>query len=389
MKIGIDIRCLVEGRRTGVEEYTINLLNNLFEIDKKNRYVLFLNSFRKSRAEVEEFKKYKNVSVKIFRYPNKLINFLFWYFHWPKIDQMLGGVDVLFFPNIIFGAWSRKTKLLLTIHDLSFERYQETFSWKRRLWHIFINPKKLCQDARKIIAVSDSTKNDLAELYGIAENKIKTIYSAVSENYMPINRNDSKLIEVKEKYNLPFKFILYLGTIEPRKNIAGIVRAYDYLRKLNYPELAKFKLVIAGASGWKQEKIFTEIRNSPFGSDIIFAGYIHDDDKPAVYNLASVFVYPSFFEGFGFPPLEAMKSGTPVITSNSSSFPEIVGKAAIMIDPDKPDEIGEALRQILLDKNLQEKLRNDGFEQAKIFSWRKTAQDFLGIIQELSAKNKS
>ncbi|MCX6765967.1 MAG: glycosyltransferase family 1 protein [Candidatus Moranbacteria bacterium] len=384
MRIGIDIRCLVEGRHTGVEEYTINLLHHLFAIDKKNRYVLFLNSFRKPNFDFSEFAEYKNVSVKKFNYPNKLLNFLFWYFDWPKIDRLIGGTDVMFFPNIIFSAWSKKSKAVFTIHDLSFERYPETFSAKRRLWHVFINPKKICGKADRIISVSDSTKNDLQEIYEIPEGKIKTIYNGVSGKFSPIDRNNSKLVIVKEKYKLPYKFVLYLGTIEPRKNIIGVIRAYNQLRKLNHPELERHKLVIAGASGWKQKQIFEEIGKSPFQSDIIFAGFIDDKDKPAVYNLASLFVYPSFFEGFGFPPLEAMSCGIPVIASNNSSFPETVGSAGVMTDPDKPDEIYRAMKEILLDKKLQEQFREKGIAQVRKFDWRKTAQEFLKIIQSLN-----
>lgn len=367
-----------------MEEYTINLLRNLFSVDKKNTYVLFFNSFKRPKVNLSEFEKYKNVSIKIYRYPNKLLNFLFWYFGWPKIDKLIGGTDVIFSPNIIFSAWSKKTKAVFTIHDLSFERCPETFSAKRRLWHMLINPKKLCRSADKIISVSDSTKNDLREIYQISEAKIKTIYSGISESFKIINRNDPKLIEVKNKYNLPYKFILYLGTIEPRKNIIGIIRAYNQFRKINHSELNAYKLVIAGASGWKQEQIFKEIKNSPFKNDIIFSGFIDDEDKPAIYNLASLFIYPSFLEGFGFPPLEAISCGVPVITSNNSSFPEITGRAGTMIDPDRPDEIFQAMKNILLDKNLRENLIKKGLEQAKKFNWQKTAREFLEVMQNLN-----
>lgn len=383
MRIGIDIRCLAEGRRTGVEEYAINLLENLFAIDKKNKYVLFLNSFRRSGINTKNLTKHKNVSIRCFRYPNKLLNLFFWYLDWPKIDKMLGGVDVIFFPNIIFGAWSKNVKAIFTVHDLSFERYPQTFSLKRRLWHVFINPGKLCRKADKIITVSQSSKNDITDFYGVENNKINVISSAVSQKFFVMDRNNPKLIEVKKKYGLPYKFVLYLGTIEPRKNIIAIVRAYNQLCKVKHPELEKYKLVIAGAPGWKKKKIFDEIKNSPYRKDIILAGYICDEDKPALYNLASLFVYPSFFEGFGFPPLEAMNCGVPVIVSNMSSLPEVIGGAGIMVDPDKPDEIFQAMREILLNRELREKLRIKGFEQAKKFTWEKTAWNFLAIIQDL------
>lgn len=382
MRIGIDIRCLTRGRRTGVEEYTINLLENLFCLDNKNEYILFLNSFKEPAADLAWIEKYPNVKLKLFRFPNKLLNLFFWYCHWPKIDKILGGLDMFFMPNINFVALSEEVKLLLTIHDLSFEYYPETFSWKRRLCHFFINPKKLAQRANKIIAVSESTQNDLADIYKINKEKIRIIYNGLSDNFCTINRNDFKLIKTKEKYKLPYNFIFYLGTIEPRKNIVGLIRAYNNLRRIKHPHLEKYKLVIAGYEGWKTKQIFSEIEKSPFRRDIIFTGFIRDANKPAVYNLASLFIYPSFFEGFGFPPLEAMKCGVPVITPNNSVFPETVGSAGVLIDPDKPDEIFQATKSILLNRDLQKELIEKGLKHSKKFNWKKTAEEFSAVLKE-------
>lgn len=383
MRIGVDLRCLQEGRKGGVAEYALSLLTKLLEIDRQNRYVFFLNSFGGQEVDLGDLPAYANVEIKTFRYPNKILNLFFWYLHWPKIDRMLGGTDVLFFPNINFASWSSKAKAILTVHDLSFERYPETFSWKRRLWHFFVDPKRLAKKADRIIAVSGSTKDDLEVSYGVDASKIKTIYSAVADGFQVMDRNDLNLAKIAKKYNLPYKFILYLGTIEPRKNIIAIVRAYNQLRSLNDPELDRHKLVIAGTVGWKSEKIFSEIRLSPFADDIILTGTVDEDDLPAVYNLSSLFVYPSFFEGFGFPPLEAMACGVPVIASNNSSLPEVVGDAGILIDPDKPDEIFEAMKEVLQNRELSDKLRSKGLEQAKRFSWQKTAEKFLESINAL------
>jgi len=383
MKIGIDIRCLSEGRRTGVEEYTLNLLDKIFKEDIKNSYVLFLNSWKEPKVDLSCFRKYKNIEIKSTHFPNKILNLLFWYFNWPKVDKLLGGVDLFFMPNINFVALTGETKLLLTIHDLSFEYYPETFSLKRRLWHIFINPRRLIKRANKILAVSQSTKNDLVNFYKISSNKIEVVYNGVAENFGKVDRNDPKLLEVKDKYRLPFNFILFLGTFEPRKNIISIVRAYEMLREENNSELDKFKLVIAGSDGWKSKDIRENIKNSKYSQDIHLIRFIEDEDKIFVYNLASLFVYPSFFEGFGLPPLEAMKCGVPVIVSNNSSLVETVGSGGMLIDADKPDEIALAAKEILLNRNIQEALVSNRITQVQKFSWSKSAKRFIEIVNSM------
>jgi len=297
---------------------------------------------------------------------------------------MVGGADIFFMSNIIFGGVSRKSKLIITMHDLSFDRYPETFSWKRRLWHMFINPKKICQKADKIIAVSESTRNDISKVYGINEAKIKMIHSGIADKFCVLDRNNEGLIRTKERYGLPYKFILYLGTIEPRKNIVGIVRAYNDLQKWaeknKKEEILKYKLIIAGSRGWLSEKIFREISKSESKESIGVLNFIEEEDKEFILNLASLFVYPSLFEGFGFPPLEAMACGVPVIASNNSSLPEIVGNGGCLIDPDKPDEIFQAMKEILTDISFRDSLVAKGLSQAKKFNWSSSAENFLKMV---------
>ena len=387
MRIGIDVRCLAEGRRTGVEEYTLNFLDNLFSLDTRNEYVLFFNSFKNSKVDFSWLEKYPNVSLRKFRFPNKVLNFLLWYLNWPKLDKLIGGADIFFMPNIGFGSVSKGSKLIVTMHDLSFERYPETFSWKRRLWHMFINPKRICQQADRIIAVSESTKNDIVKTYGIDETRIRIIYSGISEKFCVLDRNNYGLIRTKEKYGLPYKFILYLGTIEPRKNIVGIVRAYGELQKWaeknKQEEILKYKLIIAGSRGWLSEKIFREISKSESKENIGVLNFVEEEDKEFVLNLAALFVYPSFFEGFGFPPLESMACGVPVVASNNSSLPEVVGNGGILIDPGKPDEIFQAMREILNNGELKGNLVSKGLAQSKKFSWKKAAEEFLKMINRM------
>lgn len=382
MRIGIDIRCLAEGKRTGVEEYTLALLSGLFKRCPENEYILFFNAWKKT-PDFSWATKYPNVTVKMFHFPNKLLNFSLWYLRFPKLDTLVGGTDIFFLPNLNFAAVSHKTKLVVTAHDLSFELFPDTFSLKRRIWHFFIHFKRLVLSADRVMAVSESTKNDLIDYYGVPKEKITVIYSGIGEQFHTMSHNDTDLIRVQEKYHLPYRFILSLATLEPRKNIPALISAYDALQAQGHPTLSKYSLVIAGTRGWKYEETFAAIAHSPYKDKIILPGFIADEDKTALYNLASIFVYPSFYEGFGFPPLEAMACGVPVIASHSSSLPEIMGDAGILIDPYQPDELFQALKQTLLDPVLTDTLHKKSQVRAKNFRWEKTVQETISLFHSL------
>ena len=373
MKIGIDVRCLSEGKRTGVEEYTLALLQELFRTDRENEYILFFNAWKETALDFSWATQYPNVTLRVFRFPNKLLNFCLWYLQFPKLDRLLGGTEVFFLPNLNFAAVSQETKLVVTSHDVSFELFPETFSWKQRLWHFLVNFRRLAKRADRIIAVSQSTKDDLVSQYRLPADTITVIPSGIGAQFYLFNRNDSELMRVKEKYHLPYRFILYLGTFEPRKNIIAIIRAYEALMQLHHPALHKYELVLAGAAGWKSQDVYDAIAVSPYQEKIRLPGFIEDGDKAVLYNLASVFVYPSLYEGFGFPPLEAMACGVPVITAHSSSLPEVVGAAGIMVDPYQPDELFQALKNVLLDPTLCHALRQSGLKQKEHFTWKKSA----------------
>ncbi|MDO8668027.1 MAG: glycosyltransferase family 1 protein [bacterium] len=399
MKIGIDIRTLMDARYSGVSEYTYSLIKEILKLDNNNEYRFFYNSFGDC-PNIPEFKE-KNVELVKYNYPNKVLNYLFFkFFNLPEIDKGL-GVDIFFMPHINFIGLSGTAKRLITVHDLSFLKYPEFFSWRKNFWHRMVNVRKLVKRFDAVVAVSENTKRDLIELCGVDENRIKVIYAGVGEEYRKIfnfqfsifnenfksqflnlNTDERKLLEIKQKYNLPDKFILYLGTVEPRKNVEGIIRAYNELRIMNY-ELREYKLVIAGGKGWKSKKIYQERESSEYKDDIKFLDYVDSEDKVYLYNLASVFIYPSFYEGFGLPPLEAFASGLPVVTSYASSLSEVAGDAALMVDPYNISDLARALKEILTDENLRNKLIERGLEQAKKFSWRKTADEYLEVLKNL------
>jgi len=362
MKIGIDIRSLMEEQYSGVSEYIINLLNHLFTIDSTNEYILFYNSHKK--VVVPKFN-FPNVKIIKFNYPNKFLNLSLRYLKLPKIDKMLGGIDIFFMPNLKFFSLNSNVKLIVTMHDLSFASYPFFFNFKSRLFLKLLNPKKVCQKSKTIISVSENTKKDLINIYKINEEKIKVIYSGLSDNYQPI-QDVSKINTVKQKYNLPEKFILYLGNVEKRKNIHSIISAFNKLDNQDY------KLIIAGKG-----KMYNQEEK------IRFIGYVDANDKPVLYTLAKLFIYPSFYEGFGFPPLEAMACGTPVICSHASSLPEVIGQAAITIDPYNINEIKRAIELLISDEDLYQEMKSIGFNQAKIYNWQNSAKQLLNAFQNI------
>ncbi len=385
MTIGIDLRAVGQGKYSGVEEYALNLLNALFSIDSKNKYLLF-SSGRSISGRYLDFsqkakEKNSNIDLCHYSFPNRILNVSFKLFSWPKIDKLMNEADVVFEPNINLLPLF-KAKKVVTFHDLSFEKYSNFFSAKQIFWHNFVNPKKLAKEADSIIAVSESTKNDLVEIYGIPENKIRVVYSGISKPR--IMNYESRIKEFKIKHNLPESYILYLGTIEPRKNIIGLIKAYEIFRSkfiINDSCFMIPKLVIAGSKGWLYEDIFRTAKYSSCKDDIIFTGFIADEDKPYLYNLASLFVYPSFYEGFGFPPLEAMASGVAVITSDCSSLPEVAGDSAIMVNPYNSGQLAWAMGEILSDKNLRGKMIKKGLVRSEKFSWEKCARETLEVLE--------
>lgn len=376
MVIGIDIRVLGNKIKSGIEEYTENLLAHLLPLDKSVKFKLFFSS---SRAELQDYDWFhlSNVELYKFKISNKLLFLSSRLFNFPKIDQMMGGVDVFFFPHFFLTSLSASCKRITTFHDLSFVYFPEFFSWRKNIWHKFeMAPQWQARFSDKIITVSESTKNDLVNLYKIDPGKIEVIYSGVSSK---IKRPSEKsLINFRIKKHLPNQFILFLGKLEPRKNIIGIIRAFNILKKdKNFKNLY---LILIGSPGWLYRDIFQEIERSEYSEQIIVKDYISDRERSFYYSLAEVFIYPSFFEGFGFPPIEAMICGVPVVTSSNSSFPEIIGNCGIMIQSSSIEEISRGIAMILTDNKLKNRFFKLGIERGDNFTWDETAKKTLRYL---------
>ncbi len=384
MNIAIDIRPLMSRHRAGVGEYTYELLNALFKIDCQNQYFLFYNSNKDVASYIPRWTN-KNVHFIQTKWPNKWFNFCQKLFKYPKIDRIIkkrcrASLDYFFSPNINFTTLSQHTKQILTIHDLSFKLYPQYYSLKRWLWHKIIDAEKQSQKADIILVPSKNTKRDIVEYFKINPKKIKVLYPGINflNNDSGVVNSNEKVKEIRQKYNLPDNFILYLGTIEPRKNIIGIIKAFEKL-KSQFPISNIQYLIIAGANGWKNRKIYQQAKKSKYHNCIKFIGYVAPADKLPLYSLAKIFIYPSFYEGFGFPVLEAMSVHTPVITSNRSSLPEIVQNSAYLVNPHKTDELVRAIKELMENNKLREFYIQSGLKQIKKFAWKKTAEAFLNV----------
>jgi glycosyltransferase involved in cell wall biosynthesis len=270
-------------------------------------------------------------------------------------------------------------KQVVTLHDMTYFLFPalHTFS-KRYFFRAFI--KLSGRQADALLADSESTRRDAIRLAGIPAGKITTALLGVTPEFTPI-KNPEKLHRVAEKYQLPGRFILFVGLLEPRKNVITLLRAYQQ----NRPELEGRRLVIVGRKGWMYNQLQQIVGELNLGEDVHFTGYVEQADLPAVYNLADVFVYPSIYEGFGLPVLEAMACGTPVITTNVSSMPEITGEAGILVPAVDTAALGSALRSILSDPTLQQKISQEGLQRAAAFTWQHTARLTFDVYQRVLA----
>lgn len=379
MKILIDLRILARSQFSGIVEYTKSLVSHLLLVDQKNEYLFFYNGFHKS-ALPEEWTNNPQVKVIDSSIPNRLWSFNNKFFNLPKIDKKIKA-DVFFSPHFNILSLADYSKRIFTFHDLSFIHYPNFFSNRDKFWHWLQDYRRQVKTANHLIAVSDFTRQDIIDNLSVSPERITRIYSGINPFYRKIASEDKDLKEFQKVHRLEKPFLFYLGVIEPRKNIPAIIKAFNILK--TEKDFKDLRLIIAGSKGWLYDKVFQEAKNSKFREEIIFWGAATPLEALFLYNLAAVFVYPSFFEGFGFPPLEAQACGLPVITSNRSSLPEIMGDSALMVDPWRIDDLALTLKKLLTDQNLRKRLQEAGFENIQRFNWAKTAQQTIRVFKGL------
>lgn len=372
MKIGIDIRplsCLND--MAGLYQYTYNLVSNLLAIDSQSEYTLLSTSrgFNGSGAIPGRFLR---------RFPGRVSEMLLEKVTVP-LELVMGRMDIFHGP-CFFAPRSLRSKLVVTIHDVMPFRHPAYLKAER----VDSIKKVICSSIKRadcIVAVSQFTKHEIAELFQIPEDRIRVIYNGISPIYQPV-RDQIKIEHVKERYGVKGPYFLFVGTIEPKKNITTLIRAWAALRdstRYQYP------LVLVGKKGWYFEELQKDIQNRPDREDIIITDSIENDDLPYLYSGAEAFVLPSLFEGFGIPIIEAMACGTPVVTSNRASLPEIAAHAALVVDPLKVGDLTEAMHAIVSDFSFRARLVQKGLDRAKEFSWGKTARETLDLYRELGA----
>jgi glycosyltransferase involved in cell wall biosynthesis len=383
MKIFIDIRSLDAHFASGVPGYVKLLVENMLTEAPDENYAFFANSFRRSLEKTDLPQRYKGTWLN-FNVPNRLFDAVNHFFGFPKIDKLVSA-DIFFSPHFNILSFQNPEKHVLTIHDISFFHYPEFFSRRKQMWHWQQNWRKQMEEAGHIIVNSDFTAGDLVETLKLNPTKITRIYPGVDEFYRKIPKNDVKLSRFRNENGLNKQFILSVGTLEPRKNVNAVICAFNYLKQS--PDLKELELVIAGPRGWLYDKIQREVESSPSRNKIRVWGRATPEEILFLYNSASAFVYPSFFEGFGFPPLEAQACGLPVIASNRSSLPEILGDSALLVDPWRVSELALATESVLRDKKMSDTLAVRGAENARRFKWKDTTRQVLKILKAQAEKN--
>lgn len=380
MVIGIDFRMMARGTRTGVEEYVYQISRALSSVYPNDEFRLFYNAWRKVPLDYD-WLKLPNVRLIESRLPNRIIDMTGILFGWPKADRLLGGVDVFFSPHFFWTSLERAPRVL-TFHDLSFFHYPEFFTWRRGIWHRRMLIKTQIARSAHLIAVSKSTKRDLVHHYRVPEDKITVIHEGVDQKeYGPLPEDHFWIREFRKRQNLPGKFFLFLGTLEPRKNASGALAAYKFARESGMitPDL---HFVIGSSSGWLSCDVFRMVKSGGL-DEVVHFRPVRSEDRKFWYNAAEALILPSFFEGFGLPPLEAMACGTPVIVSNRSSLPEVVGNAGIMVDPFRPEEIAFAMAAVAKNDKLRAGLRERGMAAAELFSWEEAAKNTFAIFEKV------
>lgn len=376
MRIGIDIRTLLTPEPTGVSHYTYQLLEQLFKLFPENTYYLFANAQRTTFSLPAAWR-LPHVQVVATHYPNKLFNAAIALLRRPRLDVLTARranaerLDLWFSSHLTFTALSPSVPHIAVVHDLAFRFFPDYSTLRQRLWHRVTRPYAQWRHAARLIAPSESTRRDVITHLGYDPKKIMVIYPGAT---FPEPGATPSLVQPP--------YILFLGAREPRKNILGVIAGFEQAAEC-LPK--NCSLVIAGAAGWKNKNLQQRLLASPLKPRITTLGYISETDKTVLIRNAAALMFPSFYEGFGFPVLEAMTLGTPVITSHRASLPEVGGSAVYYVHPHHPEEIRCALERIVASEKVQPIFGSNEKNAAAHFSWEKAARELHAVFVECLA----
>ena len=367
MLIGIEASALA-GRKSGVGYYTENLLGSVMKLAPEHRYILFSN--RDMKGGWNPLGEEVLYDKHLFRVRAAWMQ--------AKLPRALGEVrpDVCHFTNYLAPLASR-CPYIVTIYDMTLFVTPRFHDFKKLALDRTLIPH-VARRADAIITVSNSARDDIVRLLGVPERKVKVITGAVSDAFRPV-RDPAHVEAVCKRYGLTVPFVLYVGTIEPRKNLVRLIQAFAQIKKRGLPH----KLAIVGQAGWHCAPIFAEVERLGIQKDVLFTGYVPFEDLPALYSGAESMAFPSLYEGFGLPVIEAMACGAPVVTSRSSSLMEVAGNAGLLVNPLSVSEIADALGKLHAEPDLRRELSWRGLERASCFTWEQSARAALDVYEEV------
>ncbi|MEO8065978.1 MAG: glycosyltransferase family 1 protein [Candidatus Doudnabacteria bacterium] len=369
MIIGIEAERANLPNPTGVEYYAAQMIRNFARMDPKNNYVLYF----RTKPLPWFYELPKNFSIRLIPFPK------FWTQLRISWELITHPVDVLFIPASALPIFHPK-RSVVAVHDIAFELFDGIYTGYMNYYQKFVT-RFAVKHGAKVVSASESTKNDLIRVYKTKPEKIIVTHLGLGDDFRPMKYDEVQ--PVLDKYDLVYqKYILFVGTLQPRKNIIKLADAFQKIKKENHVEE---KLVIVGQRGWLWEPIVKKIKMVGLDGSVKYLDYVSKRDLPYLYSGAKLLTLPALYEGFGFPPLEAMASGVPVVVSNVSSLPEVVGDAGALVDPDSTESIAEGLLSVLMDDNLRQQMIVKGLARAKRFTWENTARKTLEVFESLKS----
>lgn len=383
MRIALDAQLIYEVQKTGIGRNTQMLIDELVKMPDVE---CVLNCFyRRKKKESDEL-------LATYREKGCIINQSKWmpgriYNHLERIIPVPYGmifgkkaeVTQFFNYTVPFGV---RGKSVTFVYDMAYKSRPETMAAKTRNW-LERGMKKYCERAEMIVTISEFSRQEIHRYMNVPLDRIKIVYCGVDTEKFHNRCTKEQITEVKDKFKIDGDYLLYLGTLEPRKNINSIIEAFHVLK--NQKKIEQ-KLVIAGKKGWLYDSIFALVKQYGLENEVIFTGYISDEEARLLMNGAKVFVFPSHYEGFGIPPLEAMACGTPVVTSNASSLPEVIGDAGLMVEPEDITGLADSIEKMLVDENLRQHCIEEGYKQVEKFTWSNAAKQLVEVYKEILEK---